>query len=75
MVVARLYDHKVRPRQVGLGDLVVRRAEISAPNRTQGKLAPLEGSLPSHQDRPRGDLCSRNYGCQTVVEDMTHIQP
>ncbi|RZR86118.1 hypothetical protein BHM03_00013235 [Ensete ventricosum] len=39
-VVARLYNSKVRPRQVTTGDLVLRKAEVSDPTRTRGKLAP-----------------------------------
>ncbi|XP_064941125.1 uncharacterized protein LOC135594645 [Musa acuminata AAA Group] len=38
--VARDYNRKVRPRPVRLGDLVLRRAEVSDPTRTRGKLAP-----------------------------------
>ncbi|RWW70579.1 hypothetical protein BHE74_00021739 [Ensete ventricosum] len=39
--IARLYNNKVRPRQVTTGDLVLRRAEVSDPAQTRGKLAPM----------------------------------
>ncbi|RRT70300.1 hypothetical protein B296_00018608, partial [Ensete ventricosum] len=35
-----LYNRKVRPRQVGSGDLVLRKAEISDPTQARSKLAP-----------------------------------
>ncbi|RWW75019.1 hypothetical protein BHE74_00016990 [Ensete ventricosum] len=38
--VVRLYDSRVCPRQVAPGDLVLRRAEVSDPTQTRGKLAP-----------------------------------
>ncbi|RWW63205.1 hypothetical protein BHE74_00029634 [Ensete ventricosum] len=38
--VARLYNNKIRPRQVTTGDLVLRKAEVRDPTQTQGKLAP-----------------------------------
>ncbi|XP_065033898.1 uncharacterized protein LOC135666260 [Musa acuminata AAA Group] len=38
--VARVYNRKVQPRPIKLGDLVLRRAEVSDPTRTRGKLAP-----------------------------------
>ncbi|XP_065030486.1 uncharacterized protein LOC135653005 [Musa acuminata AAA Group] len=39
-VVARVYNRKVRPRPIKLGDLVLRKAEVSDPTRARGKLAP-----------------------------------
>ncbi|XP_064986960.1 uncharacterized protein LOC135625801 [Musa acuminata AAA Group] len=38
--VVRTYNRKVRPRPIKLGDLVLRRAEVSDPTRARGKLAP-----------------------------------
>ncbi|XP_064983502.1 uncharacterized protein LOC135623960 [Musa acuminata AAA Group] len=38
--IARVYNRKVRPRPVRLGDLVLRRTEVSDPTRQRGKLAP-----------------------------------
>ncbi|RWW60688.1 hypothetical protein BHE74_00032339 [Ensete ventricosum] len=38
--VAMLYNCKVHPRQVERGDLVLRKAEVSDPTRSRGKLAP-----------------------------------
>ncbi|XP_064946978.1 uncharacterized protein LOC135597654 isoform X1 [Musa acuminata AAA Group] len=38
--VARVYNRKVRPRPIKLGDLVLRRVEVSDPTRARGKLAP-----------------------------------
>nr|XP_018681665.1 PREDICTED: uncharacterized protein LOC108952829 [Musa acuminata subsp. malaccensis] len=38
--IAQIYNRKVRPRPIKLGDLVLRRAEVSDPTRTRGKLAP-----------------------------------
>ncbi|XP_064992463.1 uncharacterized protein LOC103998586 [Musa acuminata AAA Group] len=38
--VARVYNKKVRPRPIKLGDLVLRKAEVSDPARVRGKLAP-----------------------------------
>ena len=38
--VARVYNKKVRPRPIKLGDLVLRRVEVSDPTRARGKLAP-----------------------------------
>ncbi|RRT78140.1 hypothetical protein BHE74_00017992, partial [Ensete ventricosum] len=35
-----LYNHRVRLRQVGSGDLVLRKAEVSDPTQARGKLAP-----------------------------------
>ncbi|RWW68964.1 hypothetical protein BHE74_00023466, partial [Ensete ventricosum] len=35
-----LYNHKVFPRQIKAGDLVLRKAEVSDPTRSRGKLAP-----------------------------------
>ncbi|RWV82044.1 hypothetical protein GW17_00056488 [Ensete ventricosum] len=43
--IARLYNNKVRPRQVTTGDIVLRKAEVSDPTRTRGKLAPTWESL------------------------------
>ncbi|RWW13855.1 hypothetical protein GW17_00022413 [Ensete ventricosum] len=37
---ARLYNSKVRPRRITSSDLVLRKAEVSDPARTQGKLVP-----------------------------------
>ncbi|RRT69003.1 hypothetical protein B296_00021603 [Ensete ventricosum] len=39
-VVARLYNNKIRPRQVTMGDLVLLKAEVSDPTQTWDKLAP-----------------------------------
>ncbi|RWV86525.1 hypothetical protein GW17_00051578 [Ensete ventricosum] len=36
--VARLYNRRVRPRPIAMGDLVLKRAEVSDPGHTQGKL-------------------------------------
>ncbi|RZR91638.1 hypothetical protein BHM03_00019794 [Ensete ventricosum] len=38
--VARLYNRRVRPRPIGEGDLVLRKAEVSDPGRTRRKLVP-----------------------------------
>ncbi|RRT41485.1 hypothetical protein B296_00020509 [Ensete ventricosum] len=38
-VVARLYNHRVRPWEIRAGDLVLRKAEVSDPTRSRGKLA------------------------------------
>ena len=38
--VARVYNRKVRPRPIKLGDLVLRRTEVSDPTRARDKLAP-----------------------------------
>ncbi|RWW57509.1 hypothetical protein BHE74_00035696 [Ensete ventricosum] len=39
-VIARLYNRKVRPRLVGMGDLVFKKAEASDPRHSRRKLAP-----------------------------------
>ncbi|RRT76968.1 hypothetical protein B296_00006880 [Ensete ventricosum] len=39
-VVAKLYNHRVLPRLIKAGDLVLRKAEVSDPTRSRGKLAP-----------------------------------
>ncbi|RRT70285.1 hypothetical protein B296_00032362 [Ensete ventricosum] len=36
--VARLYNHKVCPREIKVGDLMLRKAEVSDPTRSRGKL-------------------------------------
>ncbi|XP_064940651.1 uncharacterized protein LOC135594168 [Musa acuminata AAA Group] len=38
--VARIYNQRVRPRPIKIRDLVLRKAEITDPTRTGGKLAP-----------------------------------
>ncbi|RWW01446.1 hypothetical protein GW17_00035517 [Ensete ventricosum] len=38
--IARLYNSRVHPWQVTIGNLVLRKAEVSDPTRTRGKLAP-----------------------------------
>ncbi|XP_065008767.1 uncharacterized protein LOC135639007 [Musa acuminata AAA Group] len=38
--VVRIYNQRVRPRPIKLGDLVLRRTEVSDPTRARGKLAP-----------------------------------
>lgn len=38
--IAKLYNRKVHPRPIKLGDLVLQTAEVSNPTRTRGKLAP-----------------------------------
>ncbi|RRT35743.1 hypothetical protein B296_00045032, partial [Ensete ventricosum] len=38
--VTRLYNHRVRHRHVKMGGLVLRKAEVSDPTRSRGKLAP-----------------------------------
>ncbi|RWW16202.1 hypothetical protein GW17_00019919 [Ensete ventricosum] len=38
--VARLYNRRVRPRPIGEGDLVLKKAEVSDPGRTCRKLVP-----------------------------------
>ncbi|RZS07686.1 hypothetical protein BHM03_00038557 [Ensete ventricosum] len=38
--IALLYNSRVCPRQVAPGDLILRRAEVSDPTQTRGKLAP-----------------------------------
>ncbi|RRT64763.1 hypothetical protein B296_00011517 [Ensete ventricosum] len=43
--VARLYNRRVQPQPVVKGDIVLRRAEVSDPGHTRGKLTPRwEGS-------------------------------
>ncbi|RWW61953.1 hypothetical protein BHE74_00030956, partial [Ensete ventricosum] len=37
--VARLYDRMVHPQRVQTGNLVLRKAEVSDPTRSRGKLA------------------------------------
>ncbi|CAD5175909.1 unnamed protein product, partial [Musa acuminata subsp. malaccensis] len=37
--VARLYNRRVRPRSIKLGDLVLRKAEVNDPGRARGKLS------------------------------------
>ncbi|RRT44954.1 hypothetical protein B296_00029217 [Ensete ventricosum] len=39
-VVAKLYNHRVRPRHVATGDLVLRKTEVRDPTRSRCKLAP-----------------------------------
>ncbi|RRT31974.1 hypothetical protein B296_00049408 [Ensete ventricosum] len=39
-VVTKLYNHRVRPQHVKMGDLVLRKIEVSDPARSHGKLAP-----------------------------------
>ncbi|RRT66597.1 hypothetical protein B296_00040078 [Ensete ventricosum] len=49
--VAQLYNQRIRPRPIGKGDLVLKRAEVSDPGHTQGKLAPRwEGPYRVHLD-------------------------
>ncbi|RWV81943.1 hypothetical protein GW17_00056597 [Ensete ventricosum] len=38
--ITKLYNHRVHPRLVKMGDLVLRKAEVSDPTRSRGKLAP-----------------------------------
>ncbi|RWW55014.1 hypothetical protein BHE74_00038391 [Ensete ventricosum] len=38
--ITKLYNRRVRPRLVMMGDLVLRKAEVSDPTRSHGKLAP-----------------------------------
>ncbi|RWW82849.1 hypothetical protein BHE74_00008668 [Ensete ventricosum] len=38
--IAQLYNQRIRPRPIGKGDLVLRRAEVSDPRHTRGKLTP-----------------------------------
>ncbi|RZS22344.1 hypothetical protein BHM03_00055098, partial [Ensete ventricosum] len=38
--VAKLYNRQVRPRLTRMGNLVLRKAEVSDPTRSRGKLAP-----------------------------------
>ncbi|RRT84626.1 hypothetical protein B296_00004693 [Ensete ventricosum] len=38
--IARLYDRRVCPRFIRAGDIVLRKAEVSDPTRSHGKLAP-----------------------------------
>ncbi|RZS27719.1 hypothetical protein BHM03_00061241, partial [Ensete ventricosum] len=38
--VTKLYNRRVRPRHVEMGDLVLRKTEVSDPTRSCGKLAP-----------------------------------
>uniref|UniRef100_A0A804J640 Uncharacterized protein n=1 Tax=Musa acuminata subsp. malaccensis TaxID=214687 RepID=A0A804J640_MUSAM len=38
--VARIYNKKIQPRPIKLSDLVLRKAEVSYPSQTRGKLAP-----------------------------------
>ncbi|RZR76774.1 hypothetical protein BHM03_00001655 [Ensete ventricosum] len=52
--VARLYNQKVRPRPIGMGDLVLRKVDVSNPRRSRRKLAPEMGgrlSVPSISKR------------------------
>ncbi|RZR95147.1 hypothetical protein BHM03_00023979 [Ensete ventricosum] len=37
--IARLYNQRVRPRPIVMGDLILRRAEVNDPGHTRGKLA------------------------------------
>ncbi|RRT84163.1 hypothetical protein B296_00004034 [Ensete ventricosum] len=39
-VVARLYNQRVHPRFIKMGDLVLRKAKVSNPTSSRGKLAP-----------------------------------
>ncbi|RRT80606.1 hypothetical protein B296_00015704, partial [Ensete ventricosum] len=38
--VARLYNQKVWPQPIGMGDLVLRKAKVSDPRHSREKLAP-----------------------------------
>ncbi|RWW35407.1 hypothetical protein BHE74_00059669 [Ensete ventricosum] len=38
--VTKLYNRRVHPWLVKMGDLVLRKAEVNDPNRSRGKLAP-----------------------------------
>ncbi|RWW49659.1 hypothetical protein BHE74_00044145, partial [Ensete ventricosum] len=38
--VTKLYNHRVRPQLVKMGDLVLQKAKVSDPTRSRGKLAP-----------------------------------
>ncbi|RRT45582.1 hypothetical protein B296_00023952 [Ensete ventricosum] len=38
--IAKLYIHRVHPRLIKMGGLVLRKAEVSDPTRSRGKLAP-----------------------------------
>ncbi|RWV95262.1 hypothetical protein GW17_00042121 [Ensete ventricosum] len=38
--VARLYNRRIRPRLIGMGDVVLRKIEVSDPGHSCGKLAP-----------------------------------
>ncbi|RRT84106.1 hypothetical protein B296_00015248 [Ensete ventricosum] len=42
-VIAQLYNRRVRPRRVGDGDLVLRKAKVNNPGHTRGKLASVLG--------------------------------
>ncbi|RRT58902.1 hypothetical protein B296_00010982 [Ensete ventricosum] len=39
-IVSRLYNRRIRPRPIGEGDLVLKKAEVSDPGHTRGKLTP-----------------------------------
>ncbi|RZS25357.1 hypothetical protein BHM03_00058543, partial [Ensete ventricosum] len=39
-VITKLYNHRVHPRHVETGDLVLRKTEVSDPTQSHGKLAP-----------------------------------
>ncbi|RWW53388.1 hypothetical protein BHE74_00040146, partial [Ensete ventricosum] len=38
--ITKLYNCRVRPRRIDMGDLVLRKTEVSYPTRSHGKLAP-----------------------------------
>ncbi|RWW41833.1 hypothetical protein BHE74_00052657, partial [Ensete ventricosum] len=80
-VVTKLYNRRVRPRLVKMGDLVLRKAEVSDPTRSRGKLAPnwkglTESSKSSekgliHWQQWRGE-CYRELGTFQIYENFTH---
>ncbi|RWW85042.1 hypothetical protein BHE74_00006319 [Ensete ventricosum] len=53
--VARLYNQKVRPRPIGMGDLVLRKVDVSNPRRSRRKLAPeMGGRIASSESSETG---------------------
>ncbi|RWW71291.1 hypothetical protein BHE74_00020976 [Ensete ventricosum] len=77
-VIAKLYNRRVCPRLVKMGDLVLRKAEVSDPTRSRGKLAPnwevlTESSKLSemgltHWQQWRGE-CYRTF---QIYKNFTH---
>ncbi|RRT58870.1 hypothetical protein B296_00038312 [Ensete ventricosum] len=71
--VTKLYNRRVRPRLVKIGDLVLWKAEVSDPTRSRGKLAPnWEGPYRVVEVVREGTYTGNNGGA-SATENLAHF--
>ncbi|RRT43485.1 hypothetical protein B296_00056386, partial [Ensete ventricosum] len=71
-----LYNRKVQSQQVSDNDLVLRKAKVSVPGHTRGKLAPnWEGPYRVIRTVQDSTYILDTNGWQNIAQDAAHLEP